>query len=150
MTRPFFDSELPSASSRSRFPRISERHAVFTAVTYFQCILGSRHAQFLLLASRVTLERFRRFNSCHFFALYPLGTARCAQHLERCGHFRVYVQLRTAVFTGMCTSLKPYIVLKKLSNTFRRSEKYRMFESNPGPGFRIRKHTSQAALSEWY
>ena len=38
-------------------------------------------------------------------ALYPLGTARCAQHLERCGHFRVYGQLRTAVFTGMCTSL---------------------------------------------
>ena len=40
-----------------------------------------------------------------FFALYPLGTARCAQHLERCGHYRVYGQLRTAVFIGTGTSL---------------------------------------------
>ena len=43
----------------------------------------------------------------HFFlALYPHGTARCAQHLERCGHLRVYGQPReAAVFIGMCVNL---------------------------------------------
>ena len=52
---------------------------------------------------------FENYKKKFFLALYPLGTARCAQHLERCGHFRVYGQLRTAVFIGMCACEGPRI-----------------------------------------